>query len=159
NIFMLKTIFLGFDLTTCVLLMRLLKRKGFDPARCIIYAWCPLPIVEFATQGHIDVVMLTFVAAMLLCAQSSWRGGRALTGFFLGLATLTKLYPLILLVVVLRCRDYTLLLTCALTIIAAYIPYYILGHGQIFGFFSTYLIQLGDNAGPLLLLLNFLGTK
>jgi hypothetical protein len=156
---MLKTIFLGFDLATCILLIHLLKRKGLDPARCIIYAWCPLPVVEFAMQGHIDVAMLTFIAAMLLCAQSSWRGARALTGFFLGLATLTKLYPIILLVVVLRRRDYALLLTCVLTIIAGYIPYYVLGHGQIFGFFSTYLMQLAGNTGPLLLLMHSLETQ
>ncbi|HLG76576.1 MAG TPA: glycosyltransferase 87 family protein [Ktedonobacteraceae bacterium] len=157
NIFVLKALFLCFDLATCVGLMVLLKRHGLDPARSVIYAWCPLPIVEFATQGHIDSVMLAYVVWMIICAQSSWRGARVATGVLLGLATLTKLYPIVLVLVVLRRRDYALLAACALTIIVGYIPYVILGHGQVFGFFSTYLTQLGGNAGPLLLLIQPLG--
>lgn len=153
NIVVLKTLFVGFDLISCCLLALLLKRKGLDPARCLIYAWCPLPIVEFAMQGHIDVVMITFLLLFLFCATSTRRGMRLVTGFVLGLATLTKLYPIILLVVVLRRRDYGLLATCVLTIILGYIPYFILGHGHVLGFFSTYLSQHGGNGGVIMLVL------
>ena len=159
NIFVLKAIFLCFDLTTCIVLALLLKRKGLDPARCLIYAWCPLPVVEFAVQGHIDVVMLTFVLLMILCAQGTGYKARLLTGFLLGLATLTKLYPLILLFAVLRRRDYVLLLTCICTIIAGYIPFIILGHGQVFGFFSTYLNQHGGNGGIVLVAIQLAGER
>ncbi len=159
NIFVLKTIFMCFDLTTCVVIVLLLKRKGLDPARCIIYAWCPLPIVEFAVQGHIDVVMLTFVMLMILSAQGTGRAARSITGFLLGLATLTKLYPLILLCVVLRRRDYILLLVCILTIMIGYIPFIILGHGQVFGFFSTYLNQHGGNGGVVLVAIQLVGES
>ncbi|GAC1680109.1 MAG: hypothetical protein PVS3B1_20890 [Ktedonobacteraceae bacterium] len=159
NIFVLKTIFLCFDLTTCVALAVLLKHKGLDPARCIIYAWCPLPIIEFAVQGHIDVVMLTFVVLMIVAAQGVGRGARILTGLLLGLATLTKLYPLIFLCVVLRRRDYALLLTCIVTIVAGYVPFIILGHGQVFGFFFTYLNQHGGNGGIVLVALQLLGER
>ncbi len=159
NIVVLKAIFLCFDLTTCGVLALLLKRKGLDPARCILYAWCPLPVVEFAVQGHIDVVMLTFVVLMVLCAQGTGYRARLLTGFLLGLATLTKLYPLIFLCAVLRRRDYVLLLTCLCTIIAGYIPFIILGHGQVFGFFSTYLNQHGGNGGIVLVAIQLAGER
>ena len=111
--------------------------------------------MEFALQGHIDVVMITLILLMLLAARSERAGARILTGFLLALATLTKLYPIVLLPVVLRRRDYALVITCFLTIVAGYLPYYILGHGQIFGFFSTYIKQRGGNAGIILLSLQW----
>src|SRR5581483_2275807 len=157
NMLVLKAIFLGFDLVTCCMLAFLLKRKGLDPARCLIYAWCPLPLVEFAIQGHIDAVMLAFLMLIVVCAMSTRRGMRLLRGFLLGLATLTKLYPIILLVVVMRRRDYALLLTCLLTILAGYVPYLILGHGHVLGFFSTYINQHGGNGGFVMLALLWIG--
>jgi hypothetical protein len=69
------------------------------------------------------------------------------------MATLTKIYPILLLVSVVRRREWTfkqplLLLTCFATIILGYLPFLILGHGQQpFGFFSTYASEQGENAG------------
>ena len=60
NLYFLKGIFLIFDMVTCIALVILLGRKGLDQRRVILYAWCPLPIVEFAIQGHVDVITLTF---------------------------------------------------------------------------------------------------
>jgi hypothetical protein len=153
NLFFLKGIFVGFDLATCGLLALLLTRKSLDPRRVIIYAWCPLPIVEFAIQGHVDAAMITFMVLALLCASSNKRGACALTGFLIGMATLTKIYPILLLVAVVRRREWTskqslILLTCFATIILGYLPFLILGHGQQpFGFFSTYASEQGENAG------------
>lgn len=147
NITVLKAIFLLFDMTSCIALAFLLQKRGLDPRRCIIYAWAPLVITEFAIQGHVDVLPITFSILAILCASSSWRGSRALTGFLIGMATVTKLYPILLLVVVIRRRDYALLATCILTIAAFYTPYIILGHGNVFGFFSTYLNQQATNEG------------
>jgi hypothetical protein len=69
------------------------------------------------------------------------------------MATLTKIYPILLLVAVVRRHEWTfkqplLLLTCFATIILGYLPFLILGHGQQpFGFFSTYASEQGENAG------------
>src|SRR5947209_15156213 len=46
-----------------------------------------------------------------------------------------------------RRRDWALLATCLATIILGYLPYLILGHGQVLGYFSTYSGQQGGNAG------------
>ncbi|HLI07598.1 MAG TPA: glycosyltransferase 87 family protein [Ktedonobacteraceae bacterium] len=149
NLYVLKGIFIGFDMLTCGTLAYYLYRLGLDPRRAIIYAWCPLPIVEFAIQGHVDVLTVTFTVLAVLCATREGTGWRVLVGFLVGMATLTKFYPILLLVVVLRprWRDLALLAACFATITLAYVPYYILGHGQILGFLSKYASQQGTDAG------------
>ena len=152
NLFFLKGIFIVFDMVTCGALALLLRQKNSDPRRAIIYAWCPLPIVEFALQGHVDVITITFTILAVLCATATWRGSRAVTGFLIGMATLTKIYPIILLVVIMRRRDWALLTTCFATILVGYIPYLILGHGQVLGYLSGYASEQGGNAGVVQLL-------
>jgi hypothetical protein len=147
NLFFLKGIFIVFDMVTCGALALLLARRGLDPRRMIIYAWCPLPVVEFAIQGHMDVVTLMFMMLAVLCAPLSWRGSQTLTGFLIGMATLTKIYPIFLLVVIMRRRDWPLLCTCLATIIVGYIPFLVLGQGQVLGYFATYSGEQGGNAG------------
>lgn len=180
NLFFLKGIFLLFDMATCVLLIVFLKRKGIDQRRVLLYAWCPLPIVEFAIQGHVDVIAATFVLLVLLAAGSSWSAslrGRILTGVLIGLATLSKLYPILLLVVIIpdllreACADgsfslarmrgssYALVAACFLTIFAGYLPYLILGHGQVLGYFTTYFGEQGQNAGVVQLLVDWVGNQ
>jgi Glycosyltransferase family 87 len=159
NLYVLKGIFMGFDMVTCGALAYYLYRQGLDPRRAIIYAWCPLPIVEFAIQGHVDVLTVTFTVLALLCATREGMGWRMLTGFLVGMATLTKFYPVLLLGVVLRprWRDSALVAACFATIVVAYIPYYILGHGEIFGYFSIYASQQGTDAGMVQLAMQWVG--
>ncbi|HLL78957.1 MAG TPA: glycosyltransferase family 87 protein [Ktedonobacteraceae bacterium] len=204
NLDFLKGIFLVFDIATCLVLIVLLRRKGLDARRVLLYAWCPLPIVEFAIQGHVDVLTLTFVLLALLVASSTSMRGRVLTGMLIGLAALTKLYPILLLAVVVpdllrspschserseesvappfrilrfvqndmmakaqngrivknhQASSYALVAACFLTIFIGYLPYLILGHGQAFGYFSTYFSEQGQNAGVVQLLIDWLGTQ
>ena len=126
-----KWLFVLCDLVTCVALALLLWMRGRDPRYVIFYAWSPLPIVEFAVQSHIDALTVACTVLAVLFAVSSWRYSRILTGVFIGLATLTKLYPLILLLLVLRRRDWSLLIACAVTIVAGYLPFFLLSHGHI----------------------------
>lgn len=58
-----------------------------------------------------------------------------------------------MLVAVLHRREWTLqrptlLLTCFATIILGYLPFSILGHGQVLGFFSSYASENTTNSGP-----------
>lgn len=157
NLTVLKAIFLLFDMATCVTLAFLLKQRGLDPRRALLYAWCPLVTVELVMQGHVDVLTITFSMLALLCATYTWRGARVLTGFLIGMAMLTKIYPILLLAVVIRKRDYTLLASCIITILLFYTPYLILGHGNAFGFFSAYVDQHPTNQGVLPLISLWLG--
>ncbi len=177
SLYFLKGIFLIFDMITCGALAMLLHRRRLDLSRVLIYAWCPLPIVEFAMNGHVDVITLTFSLLALLSFSNKSVGGRILTGFLIGMAALTKIYPILLLVVIvpdmlrdamerhtstagvampravvtwlrhIKGRDYALLATCFLTILLGYLPYYIMGHGQVLGYFSIYTGEQGENAG------------
>src|SRR5258708_5554072 len=143
NLFFLKGIFLVFDMVTCMALLVLLKRKRLDQRRVLLYAWCPLPIVEFAIQGHVDVITLTFTLLAVLSAASTSVRGRVLTGFLTGFAALTKIYPILLLAVVLLAlpdgerdvnnrgmallrkvlsRNTPLLITCFAKILLGYLP-------------------------------------
>jgi hypothetical protein len=150
NLVVLKSIFVLLDMVTCGALAYLLTKRGLDPRRVILYAWCPLPIVEFAIQGHLDAIAIMFSLLAVISNLSTMRGSRVLTGFLVGLATLAKIYPIVLLLVVVRRRDWRLLATCFATIFLGYVPYLILGHGQVFGFFSTYVSDQQVNAGPAL---------
>jgi hypothetical protein len=173
NLYFLKGIFLIFDMVTCIALIVLLGRKGLDQRRFILYAWCPLPIVEFAIQGHVDVITLTFTILAVLSASNRSVRGYMVTGFLIGLATLTKIYPILLLVVILPGGDdkntpvmrriqyhyVPLLASCFATIIAGYLPYFILGHGLVFGFFATYASEQGQNAGVTQQIVHLLGEQ
>jgi hypothetical protein len=150
NLVVLKGIFVLLDMITCGALAYLLTKRGLDPRRVVIYAWCPLPIVEFAVQGHLDAIAIMFSLLAVVSNLSTKRGSRVLTGFLVGMATLAKIYPIVLLIVVVRRRDWSLLVTCFATIVLAYVPYLILGNGQVFGFFGTYVSQQQVDAGPAL---------
>ncbi len=75
-------------------LLVLLRARGQDPARLLLYLWNPLPILEIAGDGHIDAAAAAAIvwALVLLNARRP-----ALAGAFIGLAALFKLFPLVLL--------------------------------------------------------------
>ncbi len=89
-----KAAMASFDLVTILVLMLVLARSGLDPARAIIFAWHPLLIFEGAHSGHVEAVFIAFLALALF----AWSGRKhALTGVALALATLVKVYPVLLL--------------------------------------------------------------
>ncbi len=153
----IKGVFLVFDMITCGALSMLLARKGLDVRRVIIYAWCPLPIVEFALEGHVDVTAITFTVLAVLCATSDKRKARVLTGFFIGMGVLTKFYPLLLLAMFLRRQDWLVLATCFATILLGYLPFFVLGHGQVLGFIFSFVDQQAMNQGVVQLMVLSLG--
>ena len=183
NLFFLKGIFVVFDMVTCIALVILLGRKGIDQRRVMLYAWCPLPIIEFAIDGHVDVITLTFTILAVLAATNTSLRGRVLTGFLIGLATLTKIYPILLLVALVPALseirrgaingaptrlsweeirgivryNAPLFIACFVTILLGYVPFLILGHGQVFGYFATYASEQGENAGVVQQFVRWLG--
>ncbi|HEX6506121.1 MAG TPA: glycosyltransferase 87 family protein [Chloroflexota bacterium] len=137
----------AFDLATCAALALLLHARGSDPRLAILYAWCPLPIVEFAIEGHLDSVAITFMVLAVLSATDARSGARSRTGFLLAVATLIRLYPVLLLLLLLRRRDWPLALTFLVTLVVGYLPFIVLGHGRVSGSLLTYASAQGGNAG------------
>lgn len=106
----LKSVFFLFDCGIIGGLVWLLKRRNLPISHVVIYAWNPLIIKEFANSGHLDVVCVFFV--VLFCAFVL-KDNRVLAAAALGLAILSKLYPLVLLPALLRyfrVRDFAMCL-------------------------------------------------
>jgi hypothetical protein len=147
NLLATKALFVLCDLITSLGVGVLLLRKGLDPRRLMIYAWCPLPIIEFAIQGHVDAVAIMFTVLTVVCASGTWRGARLVAGICLGLATLAKIYPLILLLALIRRRDWPLVLACALTIVLGYLPFMLFSNGHPLAAPLSFVGQSGLHPG------------
>ncbi len=82
-----------FDLGIIAGLWWLLRLRGLPPERVLIYAWSPLPVVEFWATGHNDsIAVFLVVAALVAAASRRWAGSFAL----LTLAACAKIWPLVL---------------------------------------------------------------
>jgi len=162
----IKTAMAMFDLVSAVVLMLVLARSGLNPARAIIFAWHPLVIFESAHSGHLEAVYVAFLMIALL----AWSHRQtALAGGALGLATMVKFYPLLLLPAffvlardgrsfsednisrkgiwstasrLINMRNVALLLGLLVTIILAYLPYLDAG-GNSFRFVHGYVEEEG----------------
>jgi hypothetical protein len=144
------------DLGVGVVTLLLLRQERMDLRLVVVYWWSPIPILEFVYTGHLDVVAILLVALALLVAGQRWRGARALTGVLLGLAALTKLYPLLFVFALARRRDWALLASLGVTLVLVTAPFAALGLGSG-GFLLTYFAQRYYDQGLLLRLYDTLG--
>lgn len=88
-----KIFSIAFDLAAVVMLLLLLRDRGKAAAWAALYAWHPLPVLEFASSGHIDSLMI-FLLLTGCWLYGRGRKGRA-AGVF-GLAVLAKWIPLVM---------------------------------------------------------------
>ncbi len=93
---------IALDLGLCLLLARFLALRNMDPRRTLIYAWHPLPLIEIAGSGHIDILG-SFFALAALYALVQHR--RVLAYSLLAAATLSKLVPAFALPIFWQYRD------------------------------------------------------
>jgi hypothetical protein len=101
----MKVMLLLFDLATILLVLILLRLTGRHLGWSIVYAWSPLVLKEFANSGHLDAIAVCFATASVACwthgtlmkwtPRSYWWLGVA--GLLLGVGTAAKLYPIVLL--------------------------------------------------------------
>lgn len=158
----MKTTLVGFDCVAIVLLAAWLRRLGRSPHLAVVYALCPLTLASFAVEGHVDAVMIAFLAGaglahahrrIFLCAA-------CLAG-----AILAKLMPILLLLWLFRQKPAAAVLAVVL-VIAGTIPYADAGGGLLdslirFGATTQMLSpavglfswMLGDTGGRLLCVL------
>ncbi len=89
----LKIIYLIFELFTMIFLLKLLLLKKKKLYLLILYAWLPLPIMEYFINAHLDVIGLTFFIMFLFYIEKEkiW-----ISSFTFALAFLSKLFPIIL---------------------------------------------------------------
>jgi hypothetical protein len=101
-------------------LARLLGCLGLGPERLLLYAWNPLILFEFSGSTHVDVlaVLLLVLATCAIIQERS-----ALSTTLLGLATLAKLLPALLLPLLARRVRPIWLGLCGALILAGYLPF------------------------------------
>src|SRR5215213_1966859 len=97
----MKLTMLGFEVVAVWAIAQLLMSLGQAPQRLLIYAWHPLVIWEFAGSGHVDAIAIAFIALAFLAWHRNKDFG---SGFALACATLTKLFPIVLLPAVFKPR-------------------------------------------------------
>jgi len=94
-----RVLLLACDLATLVLILALLHASGRAPIWAALYWWNPLVIKELFNSAHMDGVVLPFVLLGLLLAT---RGRQIAAGAGLALAAGAKIWPVLLLPLVLR---------------------------------------------------------
>lgn len=126
-----KLVWLCFDLGCGLLLHRIARRTGRNPAPVLIwYLWSPLLIVETAWSAHFDSVGLFLMAALILAVQR--REGRPdqgevrrswLPGTLLAAATLVKFAPVAALPALVRRQGPANLLAFTAVCAVFYFPF------------------------------------
>jgi alpha-1,6-mannosyltransferase len=129
-------------------LLLVLRGVGAPRENILLYAWHPLPVWEIAGSGHVDAVMVAFVALALAAAV---RYRRAWSGVALAAATLVKFFPLALVPALWRPArsnrgDWRWLSAFAAVVIAAYVPYVGVG-SRVLGFLPGYVAEESLAAG------------
>jgi hypothetical protein len=92
SILALKIVLVACDLLTIVFLIGCLRRLGRPANDVLLYAWNPLVILMFAGAAHMDVIMVMLLSLAMLFLL---RGSKRAAGVALGLATMTKLAPIV----------------------------------------------------------------
>ena len=145
-----KAVVVLIDLATMALVVATLRAIGQPAERVIVYAWHPLPIVEFGASGHIDALMICFIAIAVLARVHRKFG---VAGVALGAATLVKFIPVILLPAIYRRWGKKLPIAFLITIIVCYLAYLFAAGKGVLGFLPQYAQEEGlQNGGRYYLL-------
>jgi hypothetical protein len=139
----MKTMMVLFEGVTMYALVTLLHSLGIRREQTLLYAWCPILIWEIAGSGHLDSAAMAFIALALL---ARYRKQPILTGLFLAIAILLKLYPLILAPALYRRGDFKMPATVAAIIAFSYAAYSSVGL-LVFGFLGGYVKEEGIATG------------
>jgi hypothetical protein len=139
----MKAAMVLFEGITLVALLKLLGQLGIRREQSLLYAWCPLLVWEIGSSGHLDSAAMAFIALALL---ARYRGQPVRTGLFLGLAIMTKLYPLVLLPALFRRGEYKMPATVGAVIALGYACYCSVGV-LVFGFLGGYAKEEGIETG------------
>ena len=142
SVLVMKLALVAIEAVGICALLQVLRGVGAPRENILFYAWHPLPVWEIAGSGHVDAVMVAFVALALAAAV---RCRRAWSGAALAAATLVKFFPLALVPALWRPTtanrgDWRWLSAFAAVIIAAYLPYMGVG-SRVFGFLSGYVAE------------------
>jgi hypothetical protein len=142
------------DDASIVLIAWALARAGRDPRQVAWYALAPLPVIEFAGNGHVDGLALLLLLAAVLALRRD-RPGWA--GWWVGLATMVKLYPALALVAWWRRGRWRMALCAAAVVALTEAPHVAAVGSRVLGYLPGYLQEEHYSSGGRFLLLSTLG--
>ena len=147
----MKTTMVLFEALGIWAIGQLLASFGLPRQRILIYAWHPLTVWEFAGSGHLDAMIIGFLALALLARR---RHFEVASGVSLASATLVKFFPGVLMPALYKRWNWKLPLVFVITIIAAYLPYLGVGPRGALGFLFGYARERGMESGEQFFLLS-----
>ena len=129
---------------TCMLL--LLSLADLPRERILIYAWNPLALWSFASDGHVDAIAVGFVGLALLLRARRYHGwaGAALAG-----AVMAKFLPIVIAPALLRGGRFWRPALAGLAVMIASYAVYIGAGRHVLGFLPAYGSEegLADGSG------------
>ncbi len=148
----MKLMMLAFVGLTAYVLVLILRALGRSASEVLIWLWCPLIVWEVGNAGHVDAIICGLVSLALLFRL---RRRPALCGLFLGMAVMTKFYPLLLLPALYQRRDWKMPATVAGVCVGGYALYSSVGW-RVLGFMSGYSKEEGIDSGSRFFLLDYM---
>lgn len=133
SISFMKFLIVLFDIWAIFLIYKILQTLKINPLYCIVYAWCPLVLKEYANSGHYDTLCISLV---LLAIYSLLKKKSKTSGAIMGLAVLAKFYPLIFIPFYLRRKNIKAFLIAILVILTGYLPFFIWGKVNLLQVFA-----------------------
>lgn len=140
----MKVTILGFEMVAIWAIAQLLNLLGRPRQLLLLYAWHPLVVWEFAGSGHVDAIAICFIALAFLAWQRRSDLG---AGFMLACATLTKLFPLVLLPALLKQGRWRIVPVFIVTTVLGYLAYLSVGLTAVFGSVPVYTKEMGVFTG------------
>ncbi len=142
------------DLILCGLLVAALRAFGRDERLVVLYALCPVAVLEITNNAHVDGLAIALLIGALLAhrRERPW-----LAGGLLGLAAMVKLYPALILPALWRRRPLTVTGAFAAVCGLAYLPHVLAVGLKVLGYLPSYLREEHYDTGSRFLLLGLLG--
>lgn len=143
-----RTVILACDAATLILIVLLLGETGRSPLWASLYWWNPLVLKELFNSAHMEAVLLPLVLLALLFAV---RGRQVIASISLAFAAGAKIWPVLLLPLILRpLTGHKLKLAAALALFGGLvllwlIPVLLGGHDANSGF-AAYLAKWKTNS-------------
>ena len=135
RVWFFKLLILLFDFLLLDILRRLLLSDIKPAAWLLVYAWHPLPVVEFAASGHMDVIgiSLLFLSYLLLRKERHF-----LSGGIFAVSVLTKYLPVLTVPWLLKQGKLKFLLAAVVTAVLLMLQYYSSDWSMFAGVLSYY---------------------
>ncbi|MGH9121469.1 MAG: glycosyltransferase family 87 protein, partial [Acidimicrobiales bacterium] len=141
------------DDATIVLMVVALRDRKRDVREVAWYALSPLPVIEFAGNGHVDGLALVLMVGALVALA---RNRRALAGVLIGGAIMIKLYPAVALAAFWRKGRFRMAIAALVTCVVTEAPHVIVVGRKVLGYLPGYLKEEHYESGGRFLLLNLL---